>query len=161
MTKAKAIRVSGPVARRKHASETERIYFSGFLDAKARFAAHIIRFKKKLATQIDTSVVVNSASRSILMLLRSYFGGTITVDDRTKIRRGIIYRWQLRDKEEIVSMIEQILPYLKLKRKQAVILMQYCKSRLEKVKDDPFIPISKQERELIKTLMDIKLKNEV
>jgi hypothetical protein len=159
--KMKMRRISGSIPKRNHATPVDNAYFSGFLDAKARFAAHIIRFKKRSAIQIDTSVVVDSANRNILMLLQGYFGGTITVYDRRKIRKGIMYKWQLRDKEEIVSMIEQILPYLKLKRKQAVLLMQYCKSRVEKIKEDPFVPISKHERELIRTLIDSNRKNEV
>jgi len=154
----KARSVSGPIPRRKHASETEKAYFTGFLDARARFTAYIRSLKRRRNRQIDTLVRIDSTNLDILLLLQSYFGGTVIVQNRSDVHRQKIYAWQLRDKNDIAYMIEQILPYLKLKRKQAALLMQYCKSRLEKIKEDPFVPISKHERELIMTLIDINRK---
>lgn len=71
----------------------------------------------------------------------------------------MVYRWQIKDKADIVSMIKQILPYMKVKKKQAMLLMRYCNSRLEKIsEDDPFVPITEEERKMVKRLIELNKK---
>lgn len=56
-------------------------------------------------------------------------------------------------------MIKQILPYMKIKKKQATLLMNYCISRLKRIsKDDPFVPITKDERKIVKRLIELTQK---
>ena len=89
------------------------------------------------------------------MLQRS-FGGTITVQDRREIGGRLVYRWQVKDKADIVSMIKKIIPYMKVKRKQAMLLMSYYSSRLEKISEDyPFEPITEEERNIAKRLTEL------
>jgi len=45
---------------------------------------------------------------------------------------------------------------MKVKRKQATLLMRYCNSRLEKItEDDPFVPITDEERRIVENLIEL------
>ena len=151
--------VSGPISSRKKPSLTERAYLAGFLDAKARFAAHIAHYKNRSYDQIEALAIVYGNDRKTLSMLQQAFGGTISVADRREIGGKLVYRWQIKDKADIVSMIKQILPYMKVKKKQAMLLMHYCSSRLQKISaDDPFVPITKEERKIVERLIGLNRK---
>ena len=148
--------VSGPISYRKKPSMTERAYLAGFLDAKARFNAHIAHYKNRSYEEIEALAIVYGTERMTLSMLQRYFGGTISVADRREIGGKLAYRWQIKRKADIVSMIKQVLPYMKVKSKQATLLMRYCSSRLEKItEDDPFVPITDEERRIVKNLIEL------
>ena len=148
--------VSGPIPYRKKLNLADRAYLAGFLDAKARFAAHIAHYKSRLYDEIEALTIVYGNDRKTLSMLQRSFGGTITVQDRREIGGKFVYRWQVKDKADIVSMIKQIVPYMKVKRKQAMLLMLYCSSRLEKISEDyPFEPITEEERNIAKRLIEL------
>jgi len=148
--------VSGPISYRKSPSLAERSYLAGFLDAKARFTAHIAHYKNRSYEQIEALTIVYGNDRKTLSMLQHYFGGTISVADRREIGGRLVYRWQIKDKADIVSMIKQILPYMKIKKKQAILLMRYCSSRLKKIsEDDPFVPITEEERKIVERLIEL------
>ncbi len=150
----KVRKVSGPISYRKKLSLIGIAYLAGFLDAKARFTAHIARYKKRSYDQIEALTIVYGNNRNTLSMLQQAFGGTISVADRREIGGRLVYRWQIKDKADIVSMIKQVLPYMKVKKEQATLLMRYCSSRLKKIsKDDPFVPITEEEREIVKKLI--------
>jgi len=146
--------VSGPISYRKKLNLADRAYLAGFLDAKARFDARIARYKSRSYDEIEALTVVYGNDKNVLSMLQRSFGGTITVQDRREIGGKLVYRWQVKNKADIVSMIKQILPYLKIKRKQATLLMRYCSSRLEKISEDnPFQPITYEEKRIVKRLI--------
>ncbi len=146
--------VSGPIPYRKNLNLADRAYLAGFLDAKARFDARIARYKNRSYDEIEALTVVYGNDKNVLSMLQRSFGGTITVQDRREIGGKSVYRWQVKNKADIVSMIKQVLPYLKIKRKQATLLMRYCSSRLEKVSEDnAFEPITDEERKIAKRLI--------
>ncbi len=152
----KVRRVSGPISYRKKPTLVERAYLAGFLDAKARFTAHITHYKKRPSDQIEALAVVYGNDKNTLSMLQQAFGGTISVADRREIGGRLVYRWQIKDKEDLVSMIKQVLPHLKIKKHQAVLLMLYCSSRLKKIsKDDPFVPITEEEKKIVKKLIEL------
>jgi len=151
--------VSGPISYRKKPSLMERAYLAGFLDAKARFTAHIAHYKKRSYTQIEALTIVYGNDRKTLSMLQQVFGGTISVADRREIGGKLVYRWQIKDKADIVSMIKQVLPHMRVKKKQAMLLMNYCISRLKKIsKDDPFVPITEEERKIAERLIELNRK---
>ncbi len=152
MTKVRT--VSGPISYRKKLKQAERAYLAGFLDAKARFDARIARYKNRSYDEIEALTIVYGNDKNVLSMLQRSFGGTITVQDRREIGGKLVYRWQVKNKADIVSMIQQILPYMKIKRKQATLLMRYCSSRLDKISEDSqFEPITYEEKRIVKRLI--------
>lgn len=148
--------VSGPISHKKKPNTIDSAYFAGFLDAKARFTAHIGRSKNRSYDQIEALAIVYGNNRNVLSILQHAFGGTISVQDRREVGGKLVYRWQIKNKADIVSMLKQILPYMKIKKKQAVLLMRYCSSRLEKIsEDDPFQPITEQEKKIVEKLIEL------
>jgi hypothetical protein len=151
--------VSGPITYRKKLNLADRAYLAGFLDAKARFDARIARYKGRSYDEIEALTIVYGKDRNVLSMLQRSFGGTITVQDRREIGGKLVYRWQVKNKADIVPMIKHILPYLKIKRKQAALLMRYCSSRSEKMSEDkPFEPITDEERRIVKQLIELNKK---
>ncbi len=146
--------VSGPIPYRKKLNLSDKAYLAGFLDAKARFDARIARYESRSYDEIEALTVVYGNDKNVLSMLQRSFGGTITVQDRREIGGKLVYRWQVKNKADIVSMLKQILPYMKVKKKQATLLMRYCSSRLEKISEDkPFEPITDEEKKIVKRLI--------
>lgn len=64
--------VSGPISHRKNLSLTEIAYLAGFLDAKARFTAHIAHYKNRSYDQIEALTIVYGNERNTLSMLSKH-----------------------------------------------------------------------------------------
>lgn len=74
--------------------------------------------------------IVNTNKNLIESVLQDWTLGSIKEVRRKNPKHKPIYVWEIRRLGEILKAIEYILPYLKLKRKQALLMIEYCKSRL-------------------------------
>lgn len=58
-------------------------------------------------------------------LLARVFGGKIR-EDRTSNRKSIMYRWEKNKREDVVCLLQSILPYLRVKKALAIIVLSFC-----------------------------------
>ena len=138
---------------RKHSDTDQKPYFAGFMDAKANFAINMIRYKTRRYTQIEAVVIVYGNNTRPLKLVQEFYGGTISIADRREAGGKAVYRLQIKYKQDVVNMIKDILPYLKIKRKNAELLLRYCESRLKSMEEGRFARITDEERRIAKELV--------
>lgn len=149
-------KISGPVFTHKRLTEVERAYFAGFLDGSARFIGRIITHKDRVRKQVETTVMVYSGNLNAIQSLQRAFGGTVSLYNRKNKRRPL-YVWHIKDKNQIADLARTLLPYMKAKKEQAQLLMEFCLSRLSKMNDVyPLPPITEEEKEMIRALTKLR-----
>lgn len=68
-------------------------------------------------------VTIASKDKSLIDFVHSYFSGPIS------LKKDIYSYWSLTGFDKIKNFLEQVLPYILIKRQQALLLLEYVKSR--------------------------------
>lgn len=81
----------------------------------------------------DLKIIINQVDGGAINYIRGIYGGTIT--SQTNLSGSIIYTWRL-NHEKSGELCKQLIPYLRIKKKQAEIAVQfwYYKQKCEKVR---------------------------
>lgn len=116
--------------------ETTKAYLAGLVDGEGCIT--ICESARRDHYGIKTSYpsfgprfcIVNANKNLIESVLQDWALGSIKEVRYKNPRYKPTYVWETRRLREILKAIEYILPYLKLKRKQALLMIEYCKSRL-------------------------------
>jgi hypothetical protein len=110
------------------------IYAAGLFDGEGSIsiAVDLSRLKKKRSSpHFAAQVHIAMIDRCGIEIFPELFGGNISYQKpRTKMRHGL-YRWQASTKNAS-KIIKEMLPYLRVKRPQAEILLEF-----QKIKDRP------------------------
>jgi len=106
-------------------------YYAGFMDGEGSFV--IVRRNApdkgyKYGVQLTGRVTVANTYKPVLEEIQEYFDeGSIYKNNRGTNK--ICYRLDIQRHEGVVKIVEQLLPFLKEKKKRAEILLQFCKRR--------------------------------
>lgn len=68
---------------------------------------------------------------------------------KNRINSKPIYHWYLRKREDVIEFLENVIPFLRVKKKRAQFLLKFCK-RMEKYTDKRFC------KRLTKTELDYR-----
>lgn len=99
-------------------TETDRAYLAGLIDGEGCFSGHYVNDKPQLA------IVVQMGSEEIIEWLHSHFGGIKRVLKEETVRTQKLWCWRTNG-INCKPVIEAILPYLKLKKKQALFALAF------------------------------------
>ena len=116
--------------------EIMRAYLAGCLDCDGAFSIKRSTYHMRVRGDagqpvFSERVMFAQVKPAVTLLLKEYFGGSYHVDKAAAPNRKPIYRWQATDKNAILC-VNAVLPYLKIKREQAELLLE-----LRKVKELP------------------------
>lgn len=132
--------------------ESERAYFAGLVDGKGVFPIYI----GKQTVRVHRLVIlltIRSTNIEIIKLLKQYFGGYVIIDNIRETSRPP-YIWKLARQSDIVLMLKQILPHMRIKRRQASLILKYCASRAESIdKYGHSAPIVKEELDIVREFL--------
>lgn len=115
----------------------DRIYIAGIMDGEGSFGLHKHKNKRcKRGWYYQSLVCMVNTDKKIMQWMSSI----INVNHKCVSRRkgkmkptwSPCYVWYLGRIPEIIQFIEMILPFLKIKKKRAELLLEYCKIRLYK-----------------------------
>lgn len=131
------------------------IYFAGLFDGEGCIAKN-----SKLRQIIYLQVVM--VDRIIIDWLLNKFGGCYYLFN--KRNRGInekpTHHWKLTNVDKIIPLLENIIPYLILKKNRAILALQLC-YLVQKSKHSFRIKISQEEYELRSEIIKkIKMENQ-
>jgi len=70
-------------------------------------------------------LVIGMVDRPAVEMFREVFGGGTVREERVPERRSI-WRWALTGRNKIIAVIDQLMPYLLVKRDHAVIVRGVC-----------------------------------
>jgi len=147
--------------------EVEKAYLAGLYDGEGYIGIIKItdrRIKKwtKLGYYFRPTLKLGLTEPSILKKIKEKYGGCFSsfLPTGTEIGKKC-YTLTLNCQGKIIKELEDILPYLKVKKKQAELLLEYCISRYEKVQKDPAhkkCSFSKKEIEIYEKLRKLNRK---
>ncbi len=111
-------------------SVAERAYFAGFLDADGAIMATIEKHQeKKFGYRVRITLKITQADEKVLrwFLNRSHVG---------YIRKNrTTFDWIVRDQKIIKDLLKILIPYLRVKRKQAKKAIKIIESKVKSYKD--------------------------
>ena len=109
-------------------SKLDAAYLSGFFDGEGHVS--IISFIGHGYRQYAARLNITNTNLPILEFYQSLFGGSVAKHSKP---RKQTYRWELRRNEDRVKFILYCLPYLIVKREEAVVVLEYL--RMGKAED--------------------------
>ena len=107
--------------------ETILSYTAGLLDGEGCFRINkMFKGKYDVFTTYQPVIIVGMTDKEVIHWLQSQFGGYINKVKAQRENQEDQWRWQLSEKEIVKQFTKDILPYLKVKRLQAMILLEFC-----------------------------------
>jgi Txe/YoeB family toxin of Txe-Axe toxin-antitoxin module len=103
-------------------------YLAGYLDGEGYFGIYIVREKHYISC-----IKAVSVNREVIEWLKNSFGGYFHERKFKNDNWKNAYCWTLTDKR-VVPFLKKIIPYLKIKRKQAEVILKREKLK-EKLKN--------------------------
>lgn len=116
-------------------NETDKAYFAGYLDGDGTILFSVVKTSRThKGVYLRPYVALISKDKPLLEGLQSIMGGGLVSfiykDSREK---KLCYTIRILRHESILRFLTDITPYLKLKRRQAELMMEYCRDRIEKI----------------------------
>ena len=99
---------------------------AGFLDADGTITLNRNRSGNRRTPNWKAIVAAYNRDVRALEVFRGLFGGKISVDRSDHPRWASVYLWVCR-KEGIRAALEEMLPYLRVKEKQARLMIDYVR----------------------------------
>ena len=139
-------------------SQAHWAYIAGVMDSDGCFM--ITRHKRKTQRKdyphiVDQwswtympSVKICQVEPEAVYFIRDTMGfGTITIDGARPSRPNCmpIYQWGIRNRHQLPIFLENIIPHLKIKKKKAEYLLNYCKTAISRNINQRYYGLSKEE----------------
>jgi len=98
-------------------------YLAGLIDGDGCVDAYVAQSDG--STWYRVYLAVNSVEHKVIKRLEELFGGKGHKRERPHYKHGFIWEWKLIVKQDVNDLIEQMIPYLVLKREQARLAVQF------------------------------------
>lgn len=134
-------------------SEVDKAYLAGLIDGDGSIILSLYHYPRGaigIHSQISCAISVRSANKEFAEEVMCMLGGRRIKEVDENYYEVIISR-----QADILQLVEALLPYLRLKRKQAEIMIEFCKERLRDLKhrrNAPYTPKCFELVQRIKTL---------
>jgi hypothetical protein len=103
-------------------------YIAGIIDGEGTIRIHkskpYLKNKQKNFSY-SAGIGVGMVEKIIPELLKESFGGSI--HEECVPERRSIWRWQVSGRMSVYKILEELVPYLIVKREQALAVMEFCK----------------------------------
>lgn len=109
--------------------EIDLAYSAGIIDGDGSFSLllHRSTTKKTWRSFYEPCIQLSNAFKGMSEYLYEKFGGSLRIKKPQKEHHKVLYVWSLRSREGCKKMIEKIFPYLKLKKDQAILMLDFLK----------------------------------
>ena len=115
---------------RKIPSEVNKAYISGLLDGDGAIMACIEKHaEKKFGFRIRVYIKISQNNEKILNWCK-----LITNNGSIRNINGKEYEWLVRDQVEAKEILELLIPYLKIKKKQAILAKRILNAKIKSSK---------------------------
>jgi hypothetical protein len=107
-------------------SDAEKGYFAGFIDGEGSLC-----FSMNSESGLVPKISIANSNKDVLLWARQKIGGSIgRMAPRAWRHQAETYQLIIASKRKVFPLLEAILPYLKIKRDRAELMIEWCKSRL-------------------------------
>ena len=114
-------------------NETDKAYMAGIMDADGYFTIKRSTYAMRVrgdATQpvFSERVGIKQVTPQAVEFLAQHFGGSVRIEKASAQNGKPLYSWQITNKMA-ARLVETLMPYLRIKRRQAEILLQLRESK--------------------------------
>jgi len=107
------------------------------------------RTREKGTTTYQAIVEVSMVDAVVPEFMHATFGGYVTIHHRNNPKYRNVYMWNLTGMFQIMLFLQNLLPFLKLKKNQAELAINYCQLRLLKKSKSRYSPYTFEELDII------------
>ncbi len=132
-------------------TETDKAYLAGFIDGEGT----IVIGSHGKANRLSLRVVVANTNKEVLLSLQKIWGGCLSTKQPQKEgwKACSALEWAT---QESAGLLREVLPYLKIKKDQALVAMQFQKTMNPRANRTKSIPREIQDyREELQSKMHI------
>jgi len=136
-----------------HLTEAEKGYIAGILDGEGTIAVHVRSGegrKYKFGFGVQPYIGVANTKPELIHWLHYKLGGRHYSRSNNLVKRA--YLWQISDIARIYAILKQVMPYLILKRENAVLVLELVERRLSRLKSAKYEERDIQIYHLVKKL---------
>lgn len=112
-------------------SKSTAAYLAGLLDGEGWIGVSKVSDYAHSRTRkgyfFKANIAIANTYKPLIDWLQKSFGGTVREDNRGN-RKRTLYQWGSQNPEYITEFLRTILPYLRIKREQALNLIEFCKT---------------------------------
>lgn len=110
-------------------------YFAGLLDGEGSIRIAVDRRTWREGKPIwnyayQGAISIGMTDKEVITLFRDTFMPNTAVHIERVPNRKIVYRCSTSGRLNIISILEKLMPYLKVKKPQAELVMKFCKEKL-------------------------------
>ena len=103
-------------------SSEDLAYIEGFFDGEGSVSIRI-HHRDNGRLCVGFSLTISNSNKNILDWVASYLGGKVYTNT-TASKTLVMYNWQLRNHKSLKIVLTALLPYLRVKRNQALLLLK-------------------------------------
>jgi len=106
-------------------------YIAGILDGEGTFqitkttSLHTLAVCNHTGPIYNPRICVGMVNKEVIDLLAETLGGNTHVE-HTPLNRQDVYRWSIMGRLAVIKALPVLIPYLRVKRKHAMVLLDYC-----------------------------------
>jgi len=105
-------------------------YLAGLLDTDGSFSVGKHHLKSRVSPTYSQYISLSMIdTRGLNYILENCAFGFIKLYKATTTVNGFCYRWALHARDEVIFVLENVLPYLRTKKGNAEILLDFCKNK--------------------------------
>lgn len=116
-------------SRCKTLSDAEAAYIAGFIDGEGTISLNRL-FKKHPHPTFYPLVRIDNVNKEVLTWINERIGGRLHHIIEKRINHQNKWRLDTARTLEITELLKQLIPFLKVKRKHAEVLFEFCELRL-------------------------------
>jgi hypothetical protein len=107
-------------------NKTDKAYLAGLIDGEGHIGLYIVRKEKK---GFRPAIGIANTNLKVLEWVKSNYEGCLSTQRFIDTTRKTVYSWSIGSKSKCLRLLNDVLPYLRIKKEQAVLLIEYCKTK--------------------------------
>jgi hypothetical protein len=108
-------------------TKIQAAWAAGFIDGEGCFGIYPLRNSQMAhGTKHEVSIRVGQTTVEPLEILSDLFGGAIHERRNSEPNRKKLFQWKVVGPVKMAVVVETVLPYLVVKKRQAVVIRAFC-----------------------------------
>jgi len=102
-------------------------YLAGLFDGEGTIRINAGRnIKNYTNTRYSPAISIGMSDEKVIKLISKTFKGKVNINKECVLNRKIMYRWGTSGRNRVLKIVKILLPYLKVKKPQALLIIKFC-----------------------------------